>query len=135
MKNEQFATGIVQKLCKKANVAYKDFKESYVKSDAFIVKFHRLEPKDKIFDYAEDRDIWTNELYDLTKGQEPNRVRICHYMTKFYSKLWYTAQKYKDHDRLHSFKLTEKGLSVKRKPNSTEKIVLTTQELTNYVNN
>lgn len=134
LKDEQFRNAVIQKLCKKANVPYKDFREAFLKKDALIIKFHRLESKEKMFDYGQDRDIWTNELYDLPKGQNPHKITICHYMTQFYSKLWFKAQYYKNQDRLHSFKLTENGLAVKRKPQCAEKIFLTKQELTDYVN-
>lgn len=135
LKHEQFRNKIVQNLFKKANVPYNDFSKAFPKKDAFIIKFHRLESKEKIFDYAQDFDIWTNDLYDLPKGQEPNKVVICHYMTHFYSRLWFKAQDYKNQGRLHSVRLTGNGLAVKRKSKCAERIFLTKQELTDYVNN
>lgn len=77
MKTEDAQIAVLQKLCKKANVSYnKDVDQFYVKNNALIVKFHRLESKDKIRTYAENKDLWTNELLELNKGQDPNRIKV-----------------------------------------------------------
>ena len=77
MKTEDAQIAVLQKLCKKANVSYnKDVDQFYLKNNALIVKFHRLESKDKIRNYAENKDLWTNELLELNKGQDPNRIKV-----------------------------------------------------------
>lgn len=136
IKTEDSQIIVLQKLCKKANASYnKDVDQFYVKNNALIVKFHRLEAKEKIRNYAENKDIWTNELLELNKGQDPSRIKVCHYMTSFYSKIWFAAEKFKNQGRLHSFKLSEKGLLVKRKATSDEQIFLSEQELVRFIRN
>lgn len=109
LKDEQFKQTIVHMLCKYANVPHKDYWESFPKKGALIIKFHLLKSKEKTFDFAQSKNIWTNELYNLPKGQEPKKIIICHYMTHFYSKLWFKALQYKKQDRLYSIELTENG--------------------------
>ena len=56
-------------------------------------------------------------------------------MTPFYSKMWFAAEKFFNQGRLHSFKLTEKGLVVKRKQTSEEMTFLSEHDLTRFVKN
>ncbi|XP_055305242.1 uncharacterized protein LOC129569971 isoform X2 [Sitodiplosis mosellana] len=77
IKTEDAQIAVLQKMCKKANVSYnKDVDQFYVKNNALIVKFHRFESKDKIRNYAENKDLWTNELLDLNKGQDPSKIKV-----------------------------------------------------------
>lgn len=137
LKCEQIQTEIFRRLCKKlkAKVSEKDIEKTYAKKNALIVRLHRLEAKDKILECAEDRDVWTNDLCDLPKGVDPAKVKICHYMTPFYSKMWFTAEKFQTQGRLHSFKLSEKGLIVIRKPATKERILLSEDELIDFIKN
>lgn len=136
LKTEDAQIMVLQKLCKKATASYnKDVDQFYVKNNALIVKFHRLEAKEKIRNYAENKDIWTNELLELNKGQDPGRIKISHYMTPFYSKMWFAAEKFKNQGRLHSFKLSDKGLVVKRKGTSDEVVFLSEQDLMRFIRN
>lgn len=136
IKTEDAQILVLQKLCKKANASYnKDVDQFYVKNNALIVKFHRLEAKEKIRNYAENKDIWTNELLELSKGQDPGRIKVCHYMTPFYSKMWFAAEKFKNQGRLHLIKLSEKGLVVKRKSTSDEMTFLSEPDLVRFIRN
>lgn len=133
LKNEQFRYAIIQKLCEKANVSYKEFDKAYIKNEALIVKFRKIEDKEKIFYYTEERNIWTNDLYDMEKMEFPSIITINHYMTKYYSEMWYKAMEYKNQQRIQSLKLTKNGLVVKHKRSKIEKICMSKQELIDYV--
>lgn len=133
LKNEQFRYGIIQKLCEKANVSYKEFDKTYIKNEALIVKFRQIEDKEKMLCYTEERNIWTNDLYDMEKMEIPGLVTINHYMTKYYSEMWYKALEYKNQQRIQTFKLTKNGLYVKHKRNKIDKICMSKQELIDYV--
>lgn len=110
----------------------KDIDKTYTKKEALIVKFHRVDAKEKILDCADGRDIWTNDLYDLPKGQDPVKIQINHYMTPFYSKLWFTAETFQNQGRLNSFRLSVVGLVVSRSRGDKEKTFLSTEELIDY---
>lgn len=133
IKSEQSKCGIIQKLCEKASVSYKDFDKAYVKNEALIVKFRQVDAKEKIFYFTEERNIWTNDLYELEKKEFPSPITINHYMTKYYSEIWYKALEYKNQQRLQSLKLTKNGLVVKHKRSKNEKTCLSRQELVDYV--
>lgn len=137
LKNDQIHSEIIRKLFKKlkSKISAKEIDAVYAKKNALIVKLLRVEDKNKIFECAEDKDIFTNDLYDLSKGMEPAKIKIGHYMTPFYSKMWFTAERFKNQGRLHSFKLTDKGLVVVHKKSGNEKIFLTEQQLVDFIKN
>lgn len=133
---EQFRMNIFRKLCKKikVKVSEEEVEETFIKKNSLIIKMHRMADKEKVLDCAEDRDVWTNDLYELPRGQDPLKIKICHFMTSFYSRMWFKAEKFKNQGRLHSFKLTNNGLVVVRKKANNEKIILSEQQLIDYIN-
>lgn len=127
--------GIFLKLCKKmgVTVSRNDIQRIDQCSKGITVKLHRIEVKKMIMNQIRDKFLWTNELFKIPKGKNPWKVRVCEHMTNFYSKMWFTAFDLKEQHRLHSFKLTEDGLVVKAKAGCSERIVLSEQQLLEYI--
>lgn len=96
-------------------------------------EINRLDVKNLIMKGTSDKFVWSNELFKLPKNRNPWKIRVCEHMTHFYSKIWFTAMEMKEKHRLHSFRLTKDGLAVKRTPSGGEFIVLSEQQLLEYV--
>lgn len=98
-----------------------------------IVKLHRLDIKSLIMYQTRGKVIWSNELFKLPDNHKPWKIFIGHHMTQYYSDMWFYAMDLKKRNCLHSFKLTEHGLEVKRTLEDNEKIVLSEEQLRDHV--
>lgn len=100
-------------------------------SNAFVVKLRDRNVKEKIIEAAEHIDIWSFEIFEKRKGIKPWNIHVGPYMTPFYTEMWYAALNYKN--QLHSFKVTDDGLMVKRNRDSNEQRILSKNELVQFI--
>lgn len=121
-----------RKICRRLNENVPDdqIERMYHEGNALIVRLRDTKIKERIIERAETTRIWLDKL---VSGEIFWRVNVQNYMTPYYTDLFRVAQEYKKDNSLHSFKLTDKGLAIKRKENSTEKIVLSIEELKEHI--
>ena len=112
-----------------------DIQSIHKVNNGIIVKLRRMEVKKSIMSKTLDKFIWSDELFALTKDKRPSMIRVRDHMTPFYCRLWFTAQQLKEGHRLHSFKITERGLFAQRTPMDDGRTVLSEQQLLEYVRN
>lgn len=102
-------------------------------NDAVIVKFTNYELKNMVRNYAQVRQVWTNELVELPAGEVATKVYTNLHTTRYYCKMLNIAREARKTDSLFSYYLCKRGLAVRRTEHSTERIVLSTSELINYI--
>lgn len=98
------------------------------------VELYRHDVKNMIMQQTHDNFVWSNQLVKLGEIKKPWKIRIRQNMTNFYTQLWLAAQSFFDQHRLYSFNLSENGLVVKRTSTCTERVVLSEQQLLQYIN-
>lgn len=125
--------------CKKikANVTATDVVDIYRDggdiNDTVIVKFKNYELKNMVRNYAQLRQVWTNELVELPPGELATKIFTNLHTTRYYGKMLNIAREARKSDSLFSYYLCKRGLAVRRTENSSERIVLSTSELINYI--
>lgn len=126
---------IFQKLCEKLeiNLLPGDVKEIYQCKNGLIVKLNRIELKDTIFSHMQNKNIWSGDLIELSKDQKSWKIQVRNQMTKFYCDIWIGATKYKEQGALHSFRLSDGGVVVRRTSTDGEHIILSKQQLIDFV--
>lgn len=133
IQTEQSQREMFRKICERlnVNVSSDQIEGAFREENALIVKFRDFKIKEMIMESADGKKIWLDQIIN---GEKSWRVHVRHYMTRYYSKLWYAAQEYKETRFIYSFKLTDNGLLVKHKESSKGKIVLSMSDLNKYVN-
>lgn len=127
------------KYCKKikADVSANDVLDIYRDggdiNDTVIVKFKNYELKNMVRNYAQLRLVWTNELVELPPGEMASKIFTNLHTTRYYGKMLNIAREARKSDSLFSYYLCKRGLAVRRTENSSERIVLSTSELINYI--
>lgn len=125
--------------CKKinANVTATDVVEIYRDggdiNDTVIVKFKNFEIKNLVRNHAQQRLVWTNELVDLPDGEMATKIFTNLHTTRYYGKMLNIAREARKSESLFSYYLCKRGLAVRRTETSSERIVLSTSELINYI--
>lgn len=125
--------------CKKikANVTATDVVEIYRDggdiNDTVIVKFKSYQLKNMVRNYAQQRLVWTNELVELPEGEMATKIFTNLHTTRYYGKLLNIAREARKSESLFSYYLCKRGLAVRRTETSSERIVLSTSELINYI--
>lgn len=137
LKNEDL-TEIFLKLCKqlKVNVSHRDIVRIYQTNgvnEPVIVKFRNYETKVMVKNSAHLRDVWTNDLFKLRSNERPTKIFINLHTTRFYGKLISIAREARKNGKIYSYYLCKRGLIVKRNENSKERIVLSNNELMDYI--
>lgn len=102
-------------------------------NDTVIVKLKNFELKNMVRNYALLRPVCTNELVELPPGEVATKIFANLHTTRYYGKLLNIAREARKTDSLFSYYLCKRGLAVRRTENSTERIVLSTSELINYI--
>lgn len=125
--------------CKKikANVTAQDVVEIYRDggdiNDTVIVKFKNYELKHMVRNQAQQRLVWTNELVELAAGEMATKIFTNLHTTRYYGKMLNIAREARKSESLFSYYLCKRGLAVRRTETSSERIVLSTSELINYI--
>ncbi|XP_055301607.1 uncharacterized protein LOC129568084 [Sitodiplosis mosellana] len=129
---EQSRREIFHKICERlnVNVSFDQIENTNREDNALIVKFRDIKVKEMIMESADGKKVWLDHIIN---GEKSWRIHVRHYLTRYYSKLYGAAQEYKETRFLHSFKLTDEGLVVKRKESSKGIVVLSMRELNEYV--
>lgn len=127
--------GTFIELCKKLGVTVKrcSIKRILQQATGLDVEFYRMDEKNLIMTQANINYVWSNQLFTLADDQYPWKICIRDSMTYFYAQMWFAAIKLKEQNRLHQCKLTEHGMIVQRTPNSVERVVLSEQQLMEYI--
>lgn len=122
---------LFQRLCKKLDLDLPDgdVKEILQCKNGLIVKLHRIELKDMILCRMNEKTVWSSNLVDLPKDKKPWKIQVYHQMTKFYSDIWLTATEYKENGAIHSFKLNDCGVVVRRSKDDVEHVIQSKQQL------
>lgn len=123
---------IFQKICDRLNVniPLSQIEGMHCMRNALIVKFRDRKSKEMIMDSADKKKVWLDQILDV---QSTWWISFRHYMTGHFEKLYERALEYKKAGSLYSLKLTDQGLVVRRKENSTGRIILSINELNEYV--
>lgn len=125
--------------CKKikANVTANDVVEIYRDggdiNDTVIVKFKNYELKNMVRNHAQQRLVWTNELVELPPSEMATKIFTNLHTTRYYGKMLNIAREARKTESLFSYYLCKRGLAVRRTETSSERIVLSTSELINYI--
>lgn len=99
-----------------------------------IVELKKFEVKERILQSAYMQQLWSSDLIHLPFGVPPTRVFINIHTTKLYGRMARIARNAMNNNMLHTFWITKFGFLVKRTVNSKDKIVLSSDELVNYIN-
>lgn len=121
----------------KASVTANDVAEIYRDggdiNDTVIVKFKNYERKIMVRNCAQQRFVWTNELVELPAGELATKIFTNLHTTRYYGKMLNIAREARKSESLFSYYLCKRGLAVRRTETSSERIVLSTSELINYI--
>lgn len=137
LRNEDL-TEMFLKLCKKlkANVSHRDIVRIYRTNgvnESVIVKFQNYETKVMVKNCAHTKDVWTNDLFKLPSNEKPTKIFINLHTTRFYGKMVSIAREARKSQNIFSYYLCKRGLIIKRTEKSKERIVLSSNELMDYI--
>lgn len=126
-------------LCAKlqANVTQRDVAKitrAPGKNALLIVELSKFEVKERILRCAYMKQIRSSDLIRLPDGMPKSRIFINIHTTKFYGRMAKTARNAMKRNLLHTFWITKYGFLVKRNENSKDTIVLSSDELNDYIN-
>lgn len=102
-------------------------------NDTVIVKLKSFELRNMVRNYSLLRQVYTNDLVDLPHDEMATKIFANLHTTRYYGKLLNIAREARKSDSLFSYYLCKRGLAVRRTEKSTERIVLSTSELINYI--
>ncbi|XP_055302403.1 uncharacterized protein LOC129568480 isoform X2 [Sitodiplosis mosellana] len=137
LRNEDL-TEMFLKLCKqlKVNVSHRDIVRIYRTNgviEQVIVKFRNFETKVMVKNSAHTRDVWTNDLFKLPPNEKPTKIFINLHTTRFYGKMVSIAREARKNNNIYSYYLCKRGLIVKRTENSKERVILSNNELMDFI--
>lgn len=129
---------IFMKLCKKfkAKISPVDIVNIYRHngvSQPVIVKFRNYESKILVKNCAHLRNVWSSDIFKLSPGQQSAKIFVNLHTTRFYGKMVSIARDAKRSKSLYSYYLCKRGLVVKRTELSKERVVLSANELMDYI--
>lgn len=126
---------IFQKLCKKleVNLLPGDVKEIYQCKNGIIVKLNSIELKDMILCGMQNKIIRSGDLFELSKDEKSWKIQVRNHMTKFYRDIWIAATKYKEQGALYSFRLSGRGVVIRRTSTDGEHVILSKEQLIEFV--
>lgn len=99
-----------------------------------IVELTTFEVKERILQCAYMKPLWSSDLIDLPAKIPRTRVFINIHTTKFYGRMAKIARNAMKCNKLHIFWITKYGFLVKRTKNTRDKIILSPDELIDYIN-
>lgn len=99
-----------------------------------IVELKSFEVKQRILQCAYMQQLWSSDLIQLPNGMPKTRVFNNIHTTKFYGRMAKIARNAMKNQKLFIFWITKFGFLVKRTKNSPDKIVLSPNELIDYIN-
>lgn len=103
-------------------------------SDTIIVKFHHLQKKMLVRKLAIDKEIWLHALIKLPPGTKSARVLVNSQVTLFYAEIQKMAKIARHMGSLYSYQFRKEGFFVKRTAESNAQLVLSKEQLRNYIN-
>lgn len=128
-----------EKFCKKINVTVNpddirsiDWCDNT--SGTIIVKFNHLKHKTLVRKYGIDKEIWIHDLVKIPPNMKNVRILVNSQITPFYADIQKMAKNARKNGLLDSYQLNKEGLFVKRKPASKGLVVLSKDQLQNYIN-
>ncbi|XP_055306352.1 uncharacterized protein LOC129570678 [Sitodiplosis mosellana] len=98
-----------------------------------IVELKQFEVKQRILHCAYMKPLWSSDLIHLPVEVPRKRVFVNIHTTKFYGRMAKIAKNAMRNNTLHIFWITRYGFLVKRTKNSQDKIVLSPDELVDYI--
>lgn len=99
--------------------------------DTIIVKFKHLKDKKTVRRIA--KGIWSSDLVKLPPNVPKTQVFVYPQLTEFFSDIIKVAESARAQGTLHSYQLSKDGVIVKRTSGSTGKIVLSKEQLENFI--
>lgn len=128
-----------EKLCKKINAIVNtddirsiDWCDNT--SGTIIVKFNHLKQKTLVRKYGIEKEVWLHDLVKIPPNMKNVRILVNSQITPFYTDIQKMAKSARKNGLLDSYQLWKEGFFVKRKPDSKGRIVLSKDQLQNYIN-
>ncbi|XP_031636729.1 uncharacterized protein LOC116349451 [Contarinia nasturtii] len=137
LRNEDL-TEMFKKLCKKLHItlSYNDVIKIYRTNgvnESVIVKFSNYETKVMVKNRAHMTNIWSDDIIKLPTNEKPTKIYVNLHTTRFYGKMISIAREARKNKSICSYNLCKRGLVVKRTEKSKERVILSTNELMDYI--